>query len=132
MTSQAWLDILGWGKSELEDLRFVAYSYIKQGHYDIAITFFEALVILSPHTAYDAQTLGALYLQKGNNLAALNYIERSLKIEPNHAPSLLNRTKALFSLGYRRQGLRQAQALVKHADAKVADQASALILAFTS
>ncbi len=131
MTSQEWMEVLGWGREELDDLRFVGYSYLKQGHYDIAITFFEALVILAPQNLYDLQTLGALYLQKGNNLAALNFIERALKIDPNHIATLLNRTKALFSLGYRRQALLQAQILTKHADARVANQASALILAYT-
>ncbi len=131
MTNQEWLELLGWGKDELDDLRFVGYSYLKQGQYDIAIAFFEALVILAPQNPYDLQTLGALYLQKGNNLAALNFIERSLKIDPSHIPTLLNRTKALFSLGYRRQALMQAQELAKHADARIASQASALILAYS-
>jgi tetratricopeptide (TPR) repeat protein len=131
MTNQEWLELLGWTKEELDDLRFVGYSYLKQGQYDIAITFFEALVILSPQGAYDLQTLGALYLQKGNNLAALNFIERALKVDPTHIPTLLNRTKALFSLGYRRQALMQAQELAKHADTRVASQASALILAYS-
>ncbi len=80
MSNVEWLSILGWGNEELEDLRFVGYSYIKQGKYDIAITFFESLVILNPDSFYDLQTLGALYLQKGNNLMALNYIEKALKL----------------------------------------------------
>ncbi len=130
MTNQEWLQVLGWGKEELDDLRFIGYSYLKQGHYDTAISFFEALVILAPDSAYDLQTLGALYLQKGNNLAALNFIERSLKVDAHHVPTLLNRTKALFSLGYKRQAYMQAQELLKHADPRVASQASALILAY--
>src|SRR5436190_1176214 len=105
MSRTNWLDVLGWGNEEIEDLRFVGYSYIKQGRYDIATTFFEALVVLSSKNPYDLQTLGALYLQKGNNLMALNYIEQALKIEPDHPPTLLNRTKALFALGYKRQAL---------------------------
>lgn len=128
MKSEEWMEILGWGKDELDDLRFVGYSYIRQGHYDTAITFFEALVILAPQSAYDLQTLGALYLQVGNNLAALNYIERALKIEPLHIPSLLNRTKALFSLGYKRQAVMQALELQKNNDQRVAEQATALLM----
>ncbi|MBS3904720.1 MAG: type III secretion chaperone [Simkania sp.] len=130
MTNQEWLEILGWGKEELDDLRFVGYSYLKQGHYDTAITFFETLIILAPESAYDLQTLGALYLQKGNNIAALNFIEKSLRIDPNHILTLLNRTKALFSLGYKRQAFLQAQELVKHADPRIAGQAAALMLAY--
>jgi tetratricopeptide (TPR) repeat protein len=131
MSEVNWLEILGWGKEELEDLRFVGYSYIKQGCYDIALTFFEALVVLNPLNAYDLQTLGGLYLQKGNNLMALNYIERAIKIQPNHYPTLLNRTKALFALGYKKQALVQAKNLVLHSEEQIASQASALILAFT-
>lgn len=130
MTSQEWLQILGWGEGELDDLRFVGYAYIKQGHYETAISFFEALVVLAPASTYDVQTLGALYLQKGNNLAALNFLERALKLDPNHLPTLLNRTKALFGLGYRRQGIMQAQELAKNPDHRVASQAQALLLSF--
>ncbi len=57
MSQADWLSILGWGKEELEDLRFVGYSYVKQGKYDIATTFFEALCILDPESVYDVQTL---------------------------------------------------------------------------
>lgn len=126
-----WISILGWGKEELEDLRFVGYSYIKQGKYDIALTFFEALVVLDPESLYDIQTLGALYLQKGNNLMALNYIEKALKIDPTHFPTLLNRVKALFALGYKRQALDQAHQLQTCDQETIANQAQALILAYT-
>ena len=126
-----WLDILGWNQDELEDLRFVGYSYIKQGKYDVATTFFEALAVLVPESTFDLQTLGALYLQKGNNLMALNYIEKALKLDPTHLPTLLNRTKALFALGYKRQALSQARALEKCTEEQIAGQAQALILAFS-
>ena len=132
MSHVDWLEILGWGKDELEDLRFVGYSYLKQGRYDIATTFFEALAVLSPGNAYDLQTLGALYLQGGNNLMALNYIEKSLKLEPHHPSTLLNRTKALFALGYKKQALSQAKALQTHTDEQIANQATALILAYST
>ena len=131
MSDVNWLEVLGWKDEELEDLRFVGYSYLKQGKYDIAITFFEALVVLAPESLYDLQTLGALFLQQGNNLAALNYIERALQIDPHHMPTLLNRTKALFSLGYKRQALLQAKNLEHSSDTSIANQASALILAYS-
>ncbi|MCX6991172.1 MAG: type III secretion chaperone [Chlamydiae bacterium] len=131
MSSLKWLDVLGWKSEELEDLRFVGYSYIKQGLYDIAITFFEALVILSPETAYDLQTLGALYLQKGNNLMALNYLEKALKADPTHAHTQLNKTKALLALGYKKQGLAQAKILEKDTDSSIANQAAALVMAYS-
>lgn len=131
MSKLNWLEVLGWGKDQLEDLRFVGYSYIKQGKYDAALTFFEALVVLEPESVYDLQTLGALYLEKGNNMMALNYIEKALKLEPNHLPTLLNRTKALFALGYKKQGIDQAMVLQKSADTEVANKASALLLSYT-
>jgi tetratricopeptide (TPR) repeat protein len=130
MSQIDWLSILGWNKEELEDLRFVGYSYIKQGNYDIAMTFFEALAILAPESVYDLQTLGALYLQKGNNLMALNYIEKAIKLDPTHYPTLLNRTKALFALGYKRQALSTARMLEKCEVEQIAGQAQALIIAY--
>src|SRR5271156_718616 len=100
-----WKEVLGWENEELDDLRFVAYSYIKEGIYDVALTFLDALSILSPPTSYDLQTLGALHLQLGNGLKALDYLDRALKSDPVHAQTQLNRAKALFMLGYKRQGL---------------------------
>jgi|JI9StandDraft_2_1071091.scaffolds.fasta_scaffold173459_2 tetratricopeptide (TPR) repeat protein len=126
-----WLDLLGWTEEEMNDLRFVAYSYIKQGHYKTALKFFEALAVLCPHSAYDLQTLGALYLETGDNLTALNYLDRSLQIEANHPPTLLNRAKALLLLGYHKQGIGAALQLQTHTDPKIRGQAEALILSYT-
>lgn len=131
MSAVDWISILGWGQEELEDLRLVGYSYIRQGKYDIATTFFEALVVLIPNSLYDIQTLGALYLQRGNNLMALNYIEKAIKLDPTHAPTLLNRTKVLFALGYKKQALAQAQLLEKNPETQIAGQAQALIMAYS-
>lgn len=130
MSEIKWTEVLGWGQEEIDDLRYVAYSYIKQGVYDVALTFFDALAVLSPATPYDLQTIGALHLQIGNGLRALDYIDRALKLEPNHLPSKLNRAKALFMLGYKRQGLMQALELEKSADKEIASQAAALVLAY--
>ncbi len=125
-----WLEILGWGTEELEDLRFVGYCYLKQGKYQLALNFFEALVVLNPQSTYDLQTLGALYLQMGRNLPALTYIERALKIDPSHLPTQLNRAKALFALGYQKQAVAQSKDLQVSAELTIADQASALLLAY--
>ena len=115
----------------MEDIRFAGFSYIKQGQYEIALKFFETLAFLSKANKYDFQTLGALYLQVGNNLSALNYLERALKLDTAHEPTLLNRAKALFLLGYKRQGLAQASLLERSSDSYVADQARALTLAYS-
>ncbi len=130
MSEIQWMDLLGWSEEEINDLRFVAYSYIKQGHYKIAMKFFDALVVLHPESSYDLQTLGALHLELGDNLTALNYFDRALQYDPNNPPTLINRAKALFLLGYHRQGLEQAFVLKNHPDAKISGQAEALILAY--
>jgi tetratricopeptide (TPR) repeat protein len=130
VSQEKWLDLLGWGTQEVGDLRYVAYSYIKQGIYDVALTFFDALAVLAPPTAYDLQTIGALHLQMGNGLKALDYLDRSLKIDPTHSSTQLNRAKALFMLGYKRQGLAQVLELEKAQDKEIASQASALVLAY--
>ncbi len=130
MSGLNWLEILEWGDEEVNDLRVVAYSYIKQGVYDVALTFFDALNVLTPPIPYDLQTLGALHLQIGNGLKALDFLDRALRAEPTHLLTQLNRAKALFMLGYRKQGLVQAEQLLKCPDAVIASQASALILAY--
>ena len=130
MSQINWLEILGWGKNELDDLRFVAYSYIKQGIYDIALTLFDALTVLSPPNTYDLQTIGAIHLQMGNGLKALDFLDRALKPDPTHLPTQVNRAKALFMLGYKRQGLTQAMELEKKEDRDIAAQAAALIIAY--
>ena len=126
-----WNEVLGISDREKEDLCFAGYSYIRQGHYDTAMTFFEALSILEPENAYYLQTLGALYLEKKNYLMALNYIEKSLRYSPDHPQALLNRAKALFSLGYKKQAIVQSQKLATHSDETIANSATALLLAYT-
>jgi len=131
MNSINWLEVLEWNTNELDDLRSMGYCYIKEGQYDIALKFFEALVILSKESTYDLQTLGALYLQTGNNLMALNYLEKAIKSDPSHGPTLLNRSKALLALGYKKQGLMQAKSLEIHPELSISSQASALTLAYS-
>lgn len=131
MSRTNWLDVLGWDQSHIDDLRFVGFSYIKQGKYDIALKFFEAITVLEPESAYDLQTLGALYLQTGNNLSALDYLERAIKLNDSHAPTLLNRAKAMFLLGYKKQAVDQAMLLSKSNDQAIATQANALLISYS-
>ncbi|NNM43299.1 MAG: type III secretion chaperone [Chlamydiae bacterium] len=128
MSDINWVSVLGLKNESIEDLRFVGYSYLRQGQFEIAIKIFNALVILTEDNVYDLQTLGALYLQTGNNLLALDYLEQALRKQPNDPKTLLNRIKVLFSLGYRRQAMAQAAKLAQYPDHKIADQASALLL----
>lgn len=130
MSTTPWLELLGWTEEDLNDLRFVGYSYIKQGHYETALKFFEALVILSPDSAYDHQTLGAIYLEMGDNNKALKSIDDALMIDPNHEPTLLNRAKALFLLGYTERAKTLALQLTKVKNRTLSDNAEALLLAY--
>lgn len=131
MSSVNWSEVVGWDNEALEDLRCLGYAYLKQGKFDIARSFFEALVSFHQGEAYDLQTLGGLYLEMGQNLQALNTIEKALKTNPSHPLTLLNRAKALFALGYRRQAIAQSQSLTSNPDPVIANQAAALLLAFT-
>jgi tetratricopeptide (TPR) repeat protein len=125
-----WLSLLGWKAEEVDSIRAAGFAYVRQGAYDLALTFFEALEVLDPGNAYHLQTLGALYLQTGNGLRALDALDKALKIEPAHQETLLNRAKTLCMLGYKRQGLQIATALQKSDTPYIASQASALILAY--
>jgi len=126
-----WQSYLELSDESIEDLRFVGYLYIKQGCYDIALDFFNALAILKPGNAYDLQTLGALYLQKGKYLEALEYLDEAIKTSPNNYLVMLNKAKALFSLGYRAEGLIQARLVSASTNKKFAAQALALIDAYS-
>lgn len=121
---------MGWSEDQTEDLRNAGYAYIRQGKYDIALPFYNALTVLNPDNAYDAQTLGALYLQLNNPAKALKAFDKALKLEADHAPTLLNVTKALFMLGKIEEGLKLANILKTEKDPAIANMAKALILAY--
>ena len=126
-----WRKSLGWTEEQLEDLRYTGYAYIRQGKYEIALSFFEALTVLDQDSAYDAQTLGALYLQLGNPQKALKCFDKALKLEADHAPTLLNLCKAFFMLGKKEEGLKLANILKNEPDPVIANSAKALILAYS-
>ncbi len=125
-----WKQFLGFDNDQIDDLRYVGYSYIKEGHYHIAIRFFEALTILEPKSAYDFQTLGALYLQTNQLQYALNYLERALRLEPSHELTQLNKLKALYLLGYYKQANKLAEELIKIGSLPVRTKAESLLLAY--
>lgn len=125
-----WLEKLGWNEEQMEDLRLAGYSYIRQGKYDIALPFFEALTVFDPENAYDAQTLGALHLQLGEAEKALKSLDQALKLETDHAPALLNLTKALFMLNRIEEAKKLAEILSKESDPFISNMASALLLAY--
>ncbi len=125
-----WCQQLGWTAEHLDDLRLTGYAYLRQGKYDIAIPFFEALAVLDPESAYDAQTLGALYMQLGNGPKALKWLDRALKMETNHGPTLLNLCKTFFMMGKKEEGLKLAHILKNEPDPAIFNVAAALILAY--
>ncbi|MEI8366584.1 MAG: CDC27 family protein [Parachlamydiaceae bacterium] len=129
MSGIDWKKKLNWGDEQLEELRHVGYAYLRQGKYDIAIDFFEALAVLDTESAYDSQTLGALYLQINQPQKALKWLDSALKIEGDHGPTLLNLCKALFMLGKKEEGLKLAQILKNESSMQISNVAKALILA---
>ena len=126
-----WVKSLGWTEEQLDDLRFTGYAYLRQGKYDIALAFYEALASLYPNNSYDLQTLGALYLQLNNPVKALKCFDQALKVEADHAPTLLNVAKALFMLGKKEEGLKLAQILQNEPSLTISNTAKALILAYS-
>ena len=130
MAKVNWREILGWTNDQLEELRFSGFSFLREGHYQKALLFFEALVVLDPESAYDAQTLGALYLQMGNGGKALKFLNQALTIDPVHEPTLLNKAKALLSTNQRAEALPLVKKLEKSLDPAIAGDAIALVSAY--
>lgn len=126
-----WLETLGWEEEELGEMRYIGYAYIRQGKYEIAISFFEALTALDPESVYDAQTLGALYLQINEPKKALKYFDKALKLESDHAPTLLNMCKAFFMLNKKEEALKLASILKNERDPSISNVAKALLLAYS-
>lgn len=131
MSKINWRKQLGWTDENLEDLRLTGYAYLRQGKYDIAVPFFEALAVLDPESAYDAQTLGALYVQQGNIPKALKWLDRALKIDSDHGPTLLNLCKTFFMMGRKEEALKLAHILKNESDPTISNVAKALILAYS-
>lgn len=125
-----WRAMLGWSDEQLEELRFSGFSFLREGHYKKALTFFQALIILDPTSTYDLQTLGALYLQMNQGEKALEMLDQALALDPNHEPTQLNRVKALIMVDDAVQAMEEAKLLEKSDDATIANDASALLFAY--
>ncbi len=131
MSKILWKERLGWTDEHIEDLRYTGFSYIRQGKYDIALSFFEALIILDPNSSYDLQTLGAIYLQINQHNKALEYFDRALRLKgTDQGAVLLNLAKTFFSLEKKAEGMKILQQLKKHSNKEIANQAKALLLAY--
>ncbi|NGX52976.1 MAG: hypothetical protein KR126chlam5_01283 [Candidatus Anoxychlamydiales bacterium] len=125
-----WQNYLELSADSIEDLRSVGYLYVKQGCFDIALDFFNALLVLNPGNSYDESMIGALYLEKGKYLEALEHLDEVLKIDPNNYLVLLNKAKTLFSLGYRTEAIAITKMISNCPDKKLSSQASALMEAY--
>ena len=131
MSKINWMEKLGWTDEQIEDLRYTGFSYIRQGKYDIALSFFEALTTLDPQSAYDAQTLGAIYLQLNQPGNAIKALECALALEKaNPGPILLNLAKTYFMMGKKEEGLSVINRLKSDANPTVSNMAKALSLAY--
>lgn len=126
-----WLEKLGWTEDHLDEMRAIGYSYLRQGKYDIARPFFEALVALDRESLYDLQTLGALYVQMNQPESAIRYLNQALLHDEDHGPTLLNLMKAYFMSHKIEDGLRLAEILKNDENPHIAGTAEAFILAYS-
>ncbi len=131
MAKVNWMKELGWSQDHLDEIRNTAYSYVRQGQYQIALPLFEALAILSTDNAYDLQTLGAIYVQINQPLKAIQVLDKALQLDSDHSATLLNLTKAFFMSGKVEDGLRLAKLLEKDRNPYVSGAASALVLSYS-
>lgn len=128
MLNQEMLSILGWNDKDMRSLELVAYSYIKQGKFDIAQKILEGLEVLEPANLYILQTLGAVYLELKNPYKALDTLEKALKLDPSSEVSKFNRIQALISLGFKKQALQECQLMLDAQNKTLKDKAAALLL----
>jgi tetratricopeptide (TPR) repeat protein len=126
-----WKDVLDWTEEQVNDLRLTGYGYLRQGLYERAVVFFEALVSLDGTGLYDQQTLGALYLQVGDARRAIQALDKALVQDPTDLPTQLNKAKAHLTLGERDLGLLLARRLTQVKDRRIRNLAEALLLAYS-
>ncbi len=131
MSNTNWKEILGWSEQQLEELRLSGFSFLREGKYDKALLFFQTLVIVDPSSAYDFQTLGALFLQMGKKESALKTLHRALELEPTHEPTLLNLAKTHLLMDDKNQAFEIARKLETSVDPGISGDAAALIAAYS-
>jgi len=130
MADLDWNQFLGWSKDQMNELRFAGFSFLRQGKYDKALSFFNALVIIDSNH-YDLQTLGAIHLQTGNAQDAIHWLDQAISLEPNNEISLLNKAKALFMVHKKQEALLVARKLIPSHNRTIASDAQALIIAYS-
>lgn len=132
MSELNWTQILGWDEEQIEEMRITAFLYIREGRYDVAKHFCEALAVLNPSNPHDISTLGALYLQLNNPVSALNYLDKAKVLDPDNKLIQINRIKAMLELGYKEEGVKLLKDFIpKCKDPFIASDAEALVQAYT-
>lgn len=133
MSEINWAQALGWDEKQVDEMRITAFLYIREGKYDVAKYFCEALAVINPNNAHDIATLGALYLQLHNPVSALNYLDKAIVLEPGNKLTQMNRIKAMLELGYRQEGLKLLRDFIpKCKDPFLVSDAEALVLAYSA
>lgn len=131
MSKTNWREILGWNDQQLDELRLSGFSFLREGKYDKALLFFQTLSIIDPKSSYDAQTLGAIYLQMGQKEKALKSLDQALSLEPEHEPTLLNKAKTLLLLDRKNEAFTIARLLQGSRDLAISGDAAAIIAAYS-
>lgn len=129
--AEDWLHKLGLSENELDDLRVLAYSYIRQGHYTTALKIYRGILVLSKKAPEDLETFGALLLQTGQHKESIEPLEKVLKIHKDHLKTRLNYAKALLLSGYRQRGIQECLDLMRCQEPRIASDAEALKLAYS-
>ncbi len=130
MALREWKKELGWTEEQIEDMKNFAFSYIRQGKYEIALPFFDALALLDKDDVYNLQLLGAIYVQINRPKLAIKYLNQALQLQGDHGPTLLNLMKAFFMSGMIEDGLRLARVLKNDTDVFISSSAKALLLCY--
>ena len=129
--AEDWLHKLGLSENELDDLRVLAYSYIRQGHYTTALKIYKGILVLSKKAPEDLETFGALLLQTGQHKEAIEPLEKVLKIHKDHLKTRLKYATALLLSGYRQRGIQECLDLMRCQEPRIAPDAEALKLAYS-
>lgn len=77
----------------------VAYFHFENGNYDEAQSIFETVAMARPKDVYVLSGVGACAVKRGQLQTALNWFERALAEDPEHASSLVGRRYVLGALG---------------------------------
>lgn len=125
-----WKELLGWGAEALDELRVIAFSYMRQGAFDLARDLLGMLVVIDPGNVYDMKLLGAIYLEQGELSEAQRWLMKAARQDPADLPNLLNLCKAQLESGQTDNGLKLAEKLSRCSILQVATDAQALVMAY--